>query len=88
MINSYSIQDASYLRLKNVTLSYNVPLNNSKIFKSVQFLLTGENLLTVTKFVGYDPAANQTGDGSNVAKSSYNNYPLAKVYSIGANVTF
>jgi TonB-linked SusC/RagA family outer membrane protein len=88
MINSYSIQDASYLRLKNVTLSYNVPLNNSKVFKSVQFLLTGENLLTVTRFVGYDPAANQTGDGSNVAKSSYNNYPLAKVYSIGANVTF
>lgn len=88
MINSYSIQDASYLRLKNVSLNYNIPLTNTRVFKSVLLSLTGENLITITKFDGYDPAANQTGDGSNIAKSSYNNYPLARIFSIGANVTF
>src|SRR5699024_1494163 len=35
MINSYSIQDASYLRLKTLTLSYNIPLKNQNIFKSL-----------------------------------------------------
>ncbi|MGJ7029596.1 SusC/RagA family TonB-linked outer membrane protein [Niabella hirudinis] len=88
MINSYSIQDASYLRLKNINLSYNIPMMHSRVFKSVVLTLTGDNLLTFTKFEGYDPAANQTGDGSSIAKSSYNNYPLARVFSIGANITF
>jgi len=50
--------------------------------------LTADNLITFTKFDGYDPAANQTGDGSSIAKSSYNNYPLARVFSIGASFTF
>ena len=88
MINSYSIQDASYLRLKDVTLSYKIPLNNTHIFKSIQISFTGENLLTITNFTGFDPAANQTGQGTGIAKSSYNNYPIARVFSLGANVNF
>ncbi|GAA4300112.1 TonB-dependent receptor [Compostibacter hankyongensis] len=88
MINTYSIQSAAYLRLRNVTLSCNLPLRNTRVFKAVSLSLTGENLLTITHFEGYDPAANQTGDGSNVAKSSYNNYPLARTFTLGANVTF
>jgi TonB-linked SusC/RagA family outer membrane protein len=87
MINNYTVQDASFLRLKNVTLSYNFPLNNFKVFKSVQLSLSGENLLTFTKFEGFDPEGNQNGSTS-VEKSSYNNYPLAKVYRIGANINF
>ncbi len=88
MINNYTIQNASYLRVKNVTLSYMVPLGNQKVFKSIQLSLSGENLFTFTKFDGYDPEANQTGDGTTIAKSSYNNYPLARVYRLGANINF
>ena len=88
MINTYTVQDASYLRLKNVTLSYKVPLKNLKIFKSVLVSVSGENLLTFTKFEGFDPEANQTGDGTSIEKSSYNNYPLARVIRFGANINF
>jgi TonB-linked SusC/RagA family outer membrane protein len=88
MINTYTIQDASYLRLKNVTLSYNIPMKNIKLFKSVLVSVSGENLFTVTNFDGFDPEANQTGDGTSIEKSSYNNYPLAKVFRIGANIKF
>jgi TonB-dependent starch-binding outer membrane protein SusC len=88
MINSYTVQDASYLRLKNVTLSYSLPLKNFKLFKSADISISGENLLTFTKFEGFDPEANQTGDGTNVEKSSYNNYPTARIFRIGANINF
>ncbi len=88
MINTYTVQDASFMRLKNITLSYNIPMRNLKLVKSVLVSLSGENLLTITKFDGYDPEANQTGDGSNIEKSSYNNYPSARVFRIGASINF
>lgn len=88
MINSYTVQDASYLRVKNVTLSYSIPLKNTKIFKSADISLSGENLFTFTKYDGYDPEGNQTGDGTSVEKSSYNNYPTARIFRIGANINF
>lgn len=88
MINSYTVQDASFVRLKNVTLSYNVPLGNFTWLKGVMLTASGENLVTITGFDGYDPEANQTGDGSTVEKSSYNNYPIARVLRIGARIDF
>jgi TonB-dependent starch-binding outer membrane protein SusC len=87
MINNFTVQDASYLRFKNITLSYYLPLNNS-MFKSIQLSLSGENLLTFTKFDGFDPEGNQAGDGTVIQKSSYNNYPLARTYRLGVNINF
>ena len=86
MVNSYTIQDASFLRLKNITLSYQFPLSTIPIFKSIQLSISGENLLTFTKLDAYDPEANQSGNS--VEKSSYNNYPLARIFRIGANINF
>ncbi|QGY42479.1 SusC/RagA family TonB-linked outer membrane protein [Maribellus comscasis] len=86
VINSYSVQDASFLRVKNITLGYDIPLKNFNLFKSASVYISGENLLTFTKFEGFDPDANQSGTG--VVKTSYNNYPLAKVFRIGANIKF
>lgn len=88
MINSYTVQDASYLRLKNITLSYDVPLKNLKLFKSATISLSGENLFTWTDFEGFDPEANQTGDGTSIEKSSYNNYPTAKIFRMSADIKF
>lgn len=48
------IEDGSYLRLKNVSLSYTVP-NEFLVFKNAQFYISGTNLLTVSKYLGYDP---------------------------------
>lgn len=48
------IEDGSYLRLRTVSLSYNVNIRN-KYIKNASFYITGNNLLTFTKYMGYDP---------------------------------
>ncbi|MCG8310247.1 MAG: TonB-dependent receptor [Cytophagales bacterium] len=84
-ISSYTIQDASYLRLKNVTLSYNLSFQNFNLFKSILFSVSGENLFTMTNLEGIDPEANQS---RGILRSSWSNYPLAKIYRVGAKITF
>lgn len=80
--STYNLKDASYLRLKNLQIGYNVP----KIFLSkfgidyVRIYFSGENLLTFTPYPDYDPE--RAGDGWHVQ------YPQAKTYSIGLNVKF
>ncbi|MFT4092758.1 MAG: SusC/RagA family TonB-linked outer membrane protein, partial [Niabella sp.] len=49
------IEDGSYLRLRSVCLTYNVPLKPASAFKNVAVSLSGNNLLTFTKYLGYDP---------------------------------
>ena len=53
------IEDGSYLRLKTVTLSYNLPLKSSFI-QGLQFWVQGNNLLTFTKYLGSDPEFSMT----------------------------
>jgi TonB-linked SusC/RagA family outer membrane protein len=48
------IEDGSYMRVKNVSLSYTVP-NEFFVFKNAQFYISGTNLFTVSKYLGYDP---------------------------------
>ena len=54
------IEDGSYLKLKTVTLSYDLPLK-SEFIQGLQFWLQGNNLLTFTKYLGSDPEFSSTG---------------------------
>ena len=49
------IEDGSYLRLKTITASYQLPIKPGVAFKYVTVYITGNNLLTFTKYLGYDP---------------------------------
>jgi hypothetical protein len=53
------IEDGSYLRLKSVTLSYDLPMK-SEYIQGMQFWLQGNNLLTFTKYLGSDPEFTMT----------------------------
>ena len=53
------IEDGSYLRLKNVTLSYKLPMN-SEFIQGLEFWIQGNNLLTLTKYLGSDPEFSST----------------------------
>jgi len=53
------IEDGSYLRMKSVTLSYNLPVN-SEYIQGFQFWIQGNNLLTFTKYLGTDPEMTMT----------------------------
>lgn len=85
-VNTMVLQDASYLRLKNVQISYNVPTNKIKFLSALKIYATGQNLFTITDYLGFDPEANSFG--RNNVKLDYSSYPLARIYMIGLNATF
>ena len=86
LINSRTVEDASYIRLQSVRLGYNVPVNNFSLFNRLSIYITGQNLLTLTDYSGVDPASNASG--SNTIALDFNAYPLPKTYLIGLNVEF
>jgi TonB-dependent starch-binding outer membrane protein SusC len=80
------IEDASYLRLKNVTIAYNIPtrylVNNLRVYAS------GTNLLTFTKYSGFDPEVSSFTGSDGQLGTDYNNYPPSRFINLGVNVTF
>jgi TonB-linked SusC/RagA family outer membrane protein len=84
-VSSRFLQDGSYIRLRNVRLSYNLPttflesirMNNASIYVS------GDNLVTWTQFHGFDPSANLTRSGGVVGE-----YPTSKTILFGLNLDF
>lgn len=85
-VNSMVLQDASYLRLKNIQLGYQVPLKNTTKVKSLRFFGTAQNLYTWTQYLGFDPEANSFGN-SNI-RLDYSSYPMSKMYTFGLNAGF
>jgi len=82
------VQDASYIRLRNLTFGYEVDrkLTNKIGLGGLRFYFTGTNLFTITDYVGYDP---ENSSESGLAKGGdYMGYPAARSYIIGANITF
>lgn len=85
-INSLVMQDASYLRLKNVSFSYNLPLEKDSFIRSLKISFTAQNLYTWTKYIGFDPESSALGRGN--VKVDYNGYPLAQTFLLGLNANF
>ena len=94
-INSHFIEDASFLRLKNLTFGYTLP-QKIKFLKSCRFYVVAENLFTITGYSGWNPEVDtkgyETGGSGQTANAGagldFNSYPSLKSYSIGVNVTF
>ena len=81
-ISDFFIKDASYLRLKNITLGYTLPvkLTNTVFIKKLRVYATCENALTITRYNGFDPEiAGYVDKGI---------YPQARTYMFGLNLTF
>jgi TonB-linked SusC/RagA family outer membrane protein len=76
------IQDASFLRLRNLTLAYTVPDNIiSKVkLAGARFFITGQNLAVWTKWKGYDPE-----DDNNISLSEF---PNPRAFTAGVDITF
>lgn len=79
------LEDASYLRLKTLSISYSIPkklLASTKLFEDVKIYAQGFNLLTWTKWTGYDPEWINLGNGNNGI------VPQSKSYTFGIQVKF
>ncbi len=82
-ISDRFVEDGSYLRLKNVTLGYNFPAKWLKkiSMQNARIFLSCENLVTLTKYSGFDPEVGINGiDG--------NRYPVSRTFSLGVNFNF
>ena len=84
------VQDASWVKLRNVSLSYNLSQNIlSKLnMDSISFTASAGNFLLWTPFRGFDPEGNQFSSGSNTYGFTGLNVPLTKTYSFGVNIGF
>jgi TonB-linked SusC/RagA family outer membrane protein len=80
------IQDGSYLRLKNITLGYTLPISLTKKvnISRLRIYARAENLFTWTKYWGFDP---EIGSGSTSLGVDYGVYPQARTYTLGFNIS-
>jgi TonB-linked SusC/RagA family outer membrane protein len=89
-VSSRYVEDASYLRIQNLTLGYSIPMaklrrldiNRFKVYASVQ------NLRTFTKYSGLDPEIGNYNQKATLANVDNGRYPLPRTYTFGVNVEF
>lgn len=84
MVSDFYVEDGSYLRFKICQIGYTLPQKYSKYvgMKSLRFYLQGENLLTFTKYSGYDP---EVGTRFGLDAGTY---PQARTFTVGVSVRF
>jgi TonB-dependent starch-binding outer membrane protein SusC len=85
-VNTKTVEDASYLRLQSVRLSYTLPVSKLKVFKNATVFVTGQNLGTFTKYSGIDPAIN--ANGGDIVRVDYSSYPMTRTITGGINIQF
>jgi len=85
--HSYFVEDASFLRLQNLTVGYTIPNSITKKWgvERLRIYFTGSNLFTITNYSGYDPEVDiQNGMTPSV---DYNRYPRSRSYLFGINLS-
>ncbi|MEO2058797.1 MAG: TonB-dependent receptor [Mesonia sp.] len=84
------VEDGSYLRFKAVTFSYNFKQNalEKLHLNALKFYVTGENLITLTDYSGFDPQVNAFGGDNAVQGVDFGTYPQTRNVIFGMNVRF
>jgi hypothetical protein len=82
------IEDASFARLANVTLSYMIKFGKNFPLKDTKIFVTGNNLLTLTKYRGFDPEVDSFGGSSMIVGVDNNSYPSSRSVIFGLNINF
>ncbi|NGM61109.1 TonB-dependent receptor [Sphingobacterium sp. SGG-5] len=90
------VEDGSFVRIKNITLGYNLPtrwLSKQKIVSGIRITGSAQNIYTFTKYTGYDPEVGAYIDYAASAQNQaigidYGRYPLTPVYTFSIGVNF
>jgi len=91
ILTSDAIEDASFLRITNVTLGYTIAnnwLKKTNFISRIRIYATANNLYTFTKYTGYDPEASTRRSNPLTPGVDYNAYPRNRYFVGGINVTF
>jgi len=86
-ISSNFVEDASWVRLRNLSLSYSIPFKKG-VIKNAAVTLTGNNLVLITNYTGYDPELSSTSSGSNADAFAGFTYPAVRSYLLSVNLNF
>ncbi len=91
-INSRFVESADYVRLQNVELGYNLPVNKvgnmQSYVKGLRLFIGAQNLITITNYSGFDPEVSTNG-GSAVSQGlDFSSYPSYRMFNVGAKITF
>ena len=87
LLSDRYIEDGSYLKLKNLNLSYKI-YKPFKGLEQIMVTLSATNLFTVTKYSGYDPDVNAFGSDSSRRGVDIYSYPASRTFSVGVSCTF
>lgn len=89
-VNTWAIEDASYLRISNVTIGYSFPRNRlSKVgLSKLRLYVTGNNLFVWTPYSGYDPEVSTRRNAQMTPGVDYGAYPRSRNFVFGVNVGF
>jgi hypothetical protein len=79
------IENASYLKLDNVSISYDLPISN-KYLHGARLFVSGQNLLCLTGYKGVDPEVSLSGLTPGIESTSY--YPRTMTFTLGASLSF
>lgn len=83
----YWLERGDYVNLDYLTLGWNVPVK-SKIISRLRLSVTINNLATFTSYSGLTPIINSNNVNSTLGVDDKRNYPLARNYTLGVNITF
>jgi len=88
--SSRFVEDASYVRLKNITLGYELPADviGKAGLNRVRIFCSATNLFTITDYSGFDPEGNAYAGSTNIVGIDSGTYPMAKTYTVGVNLGF
>lgn len=85
-VNSYYLEDGSFLRIDNLAVGYNLSINDNDWIKKFRVYVSSNNLYTLTGYSGIDPETSY--DGKEFGLDMYNVYPKTRTVTFGVNVTF
>jgi TonB-dependent starch-binding outer membrane protein SusC len=90
LVSSLLIEDASFIRVRNIHLSYTVP---QKVFRSVSvdhasLFCSVQNAWILSDYKGFNPEQSLNGANSLVPGVDFNGYPIARVFGVGLSVAF
>jgi TonB-dependent starch-binding outer membrane protein SusC len=89
-VSTRFLEKGDFVRLQNLNLGYRVPTTGLKSIQSLRLYLTGQNLMTFTKYSGQDPevSTNKSLNGIPSFGIDYSAFPRSKTWTIGANISF
>jgi hypothetical protein len=86
--SSRYMENGSYFRMRNIRLDYSFNMNKSKVIRVLNLYISGQNLITITDYSGFDPEVNTFSGNDRRQGVDLASYPASKTINFGLGITF